>query len=66
MCLRNYSCHPLTTIIVPAKKLHNHASSAIKEGEKVLAIAAKFIPLNEELPSGKSVKDLIKHVLDEM
>ena len=31
-----------------------------------MAIAAKFIPLNGELPSGKSVNNLIKHVLDEM
>ena len=53
-------------IFVPAKKLRCHASSAIKEGNKALAIAAKFIPSNGELPSGKSVKDLIKYVLDEM
>ena len=53
-------------IFVPAKKLRNHASSAIKEGGKALAIAAKFIPSNGELPSGKSVKDLIKHIIDEI
>ena len=31
-----------------------------------MTIAAKCIPSNGELPSGKSVKDLIKHVLDKM
>ena len=38
----------------------------MKEGKRVSAIATKFLPVDENLPSGLTGEDLMNHILDAM
>ena len=55
-----------TRLLFSASRLRKHALEAIKEGKKALAHALKYLPSDGNLPSGTTVNDLVKHILDEM
>ena len=64
--LRMKSSNGGCTEFITARPLSHHATSAIKEGGKALAIATKFLPKDSRLPSGVTGEDLVNFVLDEM
>ena len=55
-----------TRLLFSATRLRKHALEAIREGKKALAHATKYLPSDGKLPSGTTVNDLVKHILDEM
>ena len=57
----NGDCTELITEIT----FSHHATSAIKEGKKMLAIATKFLPADRNLPSVVTGgEDVMNHILD--
>jgi hypothetical protein len=55
-----------TRLLFSAFRLRKHALEAIREGKKALAHAVKYLPSDGNLPSGTTVNDLVKYILDKM
>ena len=64
--LRMKSLKDDCTYLITERTFSHHATSAIKEGKRALAIATKFLPADGNLPYGVTGEDIMKNVLSGM